>query len=223
MGPPPLRYCRAPSPVHFPVEAEVPESLRHLKLRTFLLAILEHSYAALHSIGCDQFVYWNAASAKQCLAPDVFVRLGTPQSSFDSWKTWERGAPELAVEIVSEFDRSETTWQTRLARYHELGVGELVRFDPDAPSGERIRAWDRIEGDLVERVVESDATPCRTLGLWWQVCAALGFPATLRLSEDEQGERPLPTKDEDAAKAQRAAEVELAAARAELARLRQKP
>lgn len=213
MGPPPLRYRRAPSPIHFPIEAEVPESLRHLKLRTLLLAILEHAYASQHSIGCDQFVYWNAANAKQCLAPDVFVRLGTPQSSFDSWKTWERGAPELAVEIVSEFDRSERTWEARLARYHEVGIDEVVRFNPDAASGTRIRVWDRVEGDLVERVVENDVTPCRTLDLWWQVREALGFPFALRLSEDEAGERLFLT-------AQEAAESELAAARAELERLR---
>lgn len=30
------RYLRAPRPLHFPVEATVPESKRHLELRTLL-------------------------------------------------------------------------------------------------------------------------------------------------------------------------------------------
>ena len=92
-------------------------------------------------------------------------------------------------------------------------MDELVRFDPDGASGTRIRVWDRVEGDLVERVVENDVTPCRALDLWWQVRDALGFPFALRLSEDEAGERLFLT-------AQEAAESELAVARAELERLR---
>jgi Uma2 family endonuclease len=36
------------------------------------------------------------------LSPDVFVKVDVPDTSFGSWKTWERGgAPELAVEIMT--------------------------------------------------------------------------------------------------------------------------
>jgi hypothetical protein len=219
----------------------VPETSRHLKLRVLLLALLEYAYADRHSIGSDQFIYWHAADPKRCLAPDIFVRLGTPQAPIDSWKVWERGAPELAVEVVSEFDRSETSWEKKLARYHELGVRELIRFDPDGAPGSRIRAWDRLEGDLVERIVDADVTACHTLALWWHACPAPGFAVALRLAPDEAGQDLLPTPDEaaerardeetrarvaaersrdDEMQARVAAERELAAARAEIERLR---
>src|SRR5581483_7410005 len=45
-----------------------------------------------------------------------------------------------------------------------LGVRELVVYDSDETPGQRIRAWDRIDGDLVERVVMNEVTPCVVLG-----------------------------------------------------------
>jgi hypothetical protein len=79
------------------------------------------------------------------------------------------GAPDLAVEIVSPNEGDGTTWDEKLARYHQLGVKELVRFDPEAPEGRRLRVWDRVEGDLVERQIGEDRSPCLTLGLAWAV------------------------------------------------------
>ena len=225
-----LAYRRAPIPVHFPVEAEVPETQRHLQLRTLLYLVLRHEYRGRHSIGSEQFVYWNASEPKRCLAPDVFVRLDAPHSAFASWKTWERGAPELAVEIVSDDDRSDKEWQAKLERYQELGVSELVRFDADAPPGERIRVWDRLEGDLVERVVEADVTPCRPLGLFWIVGAGLDCPVALRLARDAEGGELLRLPEEAEAQAREAearareaearAEAMLNAALAEIERLK---
>jgi Uma2 family endonuclease len=184
--------------VHFPVEATVPETKRHLKLRTLLFQILEHALADRASIGCDQFVYWDASDPRVCLAPDAFIRLGEPDTLFDSWKTWERGAPELAVEIVSEFDTSERSWETKLGRYRQMGVRELVRFDADASPAEQLRIWDRVDGDLVERVVEGPGgASCPTLGLFWVVTPAEGMPTALRLARDPQGEQLLLTRAEE--------------------------
>src|SRR5262249_16431424 len=67
-----LRYRHAPSPIHFPAEAEVPESRRHLILRTYLLLVAQHEYQGRHSLGCDQFVYWNASDPRRNVAPDLF-------------------------------------------------------------------------------------------------------------------------------------------------------
>jgi Uma2 family endonuclease len=181
------RYHRAPSPIHFPTEASVPESKRHLDLRTLLYTLLK-TMAAEHSIGSEQFVYWNASSPARCLAPDAFVRRGTPDTSFTSWKTWERGAPELAVEIVSDSDAPQVAWSEKLARYGELGIKELVRFDPDAEEGQRIRIWDRVEGDLVERQIEGDRARCNVLGLTWVVMPSSGYPVVLRLARDPHGD-----------------------------------
>jgi len=201
-----LRHLRAPRALHFPVGALVPETKLHFKLRTALYTILELAFADRARIGSDQFVYWNARDPRRCLAPDVFVRRGEKDCVFDSWKTWERGTPELAVEIVNENE----DWDDKLERYHELGIAELVAFDPSAPAGERVRAWDRLEEDLVERAVSNDSTPCVTLGGFWVVAPHDGLDA-LRLAHDPLGQDLLPTPEE--AHARRIAELE-----AELAR-----
>ncbi|WP_437727166.1 Uma2 family endonuclease [Sorangium sp. So ce861] len=190
-----LRHVRAPSPLHFPEEALVPETKRHLEIRTLLYLVLK-TFSDRAAIGSDQFVYWSASDPSRCLAPDAFVRLDTPDTPFGSWKTWERGAPELAVEIVSEHDADPQTWAEKLGKYHELGVMELVAFDPEAAPGERLRVWDRIDGDLVERVVEGERSPCSVLGLHWVVVPAAGHPAALRLARTPDGAELVLTPEE---------------------------
>ncbi len=165
----------------------MPESKRHLKLRTFLYAILSRELAERASIGSEQFVYWNASDPRRCVAPDAFVKLGVPDTDFKTWMTWERGSPELAVEIVSDADASDEAWSAKLERYHESGVRELVRFDSDAAAGERLRIWDRLEGDLVERYVAGDTSPCVVLGLYWVVAPVEGIEAGLRLARQADG------------------------------------
>jgi Uma2 family endonuclease len=183
---PELRYVRAPDPIHFPEEAEVPEGKRHLILRTFLFRLLRFALGPDHSVGSDQFVYWNARDPRRALSPDVFVKLDVPDAWFGTWKTWERkGPPDLAVEIISPNEGDGVAWEEKLARYHELGVKELVRFDPEAPEGRRLRAWDRVREDLVERQLGGDRTPCLMLGLNWVVAMVEGEHAGLRLADDE--------------------------------------
>ncbi|WP_234023719.1 Uma2 family endonuclease [Sorangium cellulosum] len=213
------RHHRAPSPLHFPEQATVPETKRHLELRTLLYLVLK-TFADRHTIGSDQFVYWLASNPRRCLAPDAFVRLGTPDTTFRSWKTWERGAPELAVEIVSDHDDDTADWDEKLDRYHELGVLELVRFDPAAPEGQRLRVWDRIQGDLVEREVEADHTACDVLGLHWVVAASNGMPVALRLARDPAGRDLVLTAEEAAEVRAKAAERRIAELEAELQRQR---
>jgi Uma2 family endonuclease len=210
---PELRYVRAPAPIHFPEEAEVPEGKRHFALRTFLFRVLQFALGPAHSLGSDQFVYWNARDARRTLAPDVFVKVDVPDTSFGSWKTWERGgAPELAVEILSPNEGDGTSWEEKLERYHELGVKELVRFDPDAPEGQRLRVWDRVRDDLVERQIGADRTPCLTLGLNWIVTPVGAEPVGLRLTDDggallELPEEAAERREEAAERREEAAEL----------------
>ena len=76
-----------------------------------------------------------------------------------SWQTWKTGGgPDLAVEIVSPNEGDGLTWDEKLARCHQLGVTELVRFDPGGAEGARLRVWDRVEEDLVERQIAGDRT-----------------------------------------------------------------
>jgi Uma2 family endonuclease len=196
---PARRYLRAPRAIHFPTEAEVPETKRHLEIRTALYAILKLALGDRALIGSDQFVYWDPTDPSECLAPDAFVRLGAPDELFDSWKVWERGAPHVAVEIVSGSDASEAVWAPKLQKYHRLGVCEVVRFDPEA--GE-LRIWDLVTGDLVERaLVEGQPAECVPLGLFWVLRPDEESEVWLRLARDRGGANLLPTSEELAATA----------------------
>jgi Uma2 family endonuclease len=190
-----LRHVRAPVPVHFPDTAQVPETKQHLKLRTMLFQLLELAFADRASIGSDQFVYWDPTDANACLAPDAFVRLGESDQLFRSWKVWERGAPQLAIEVVSESDARDQDWEAKLARYRRLGVAELLRFDPNAEE-RPLRIWDSLESDLVERGVAEGNAQSRVLPGHWLVVEQPGLGRTLRLSQDAHGARLYPTPEE---------------------------
>ncbi|HZF53663.1 MAG TPA: Uma2 family endonuclease [Polyangiaceae bacterium] len=172
--------------LHFPEEATAPVHKRHLELRTLLYLVLG-TLGGEHTIGSNQFVYWDPTDPSRWLAPDAFVRLGVPDSVFGSWKTWERGVPEVAVEIVSDSDASSASWEAKLRRYQELGVRELVRFDWEETAERQLRIWDRVEGELVPRTDAKDRHLCRGLSLYWVVVPTLRHPATLRLARDAEG------------------------------------
>lgn len=224
---PPIRHLRAVAPLHFPTEEKVPEEKEHYALRTLVFETLTRAFAAAATIGCDQFVYWNGSDPKRCLAPDAFVFWGTPDEMFRSWKTWERGTPQTAVEIASVFERTGGPWPKKLLRYQELGVSELVYFDAAKPAGARLRIWDRIDDDLVERVVEHDVSPCRTLSgrdaqypeLFWVIVPNDVHPAALRLAEDPAGQRLLLTAREIAERERDAAQERVAELEEKLRRL----
>lgn len=179
----------------------MPETTTHLVLRTFLFQLLRFALGESCAVGSDQFVYWRASDPKTCVAPDVFVKRGVHAVHFDSWKTWERGTPELAVEIVSQSDRE--AWDEKIVKYQDLGVQELVRFDAEAPASARLRIWDRVEDDLVERVLSSDSAESFVLGRFWvlgDVEGSLG----LRLAEDASGHALLLSALETATRAKEA-------------------
>jgi len=179
---------QAPASVSFPVEGQVPESKRHLVLRTLVYQFLDYAFARVAAIGCDQFVYWDPTDPSICVAPDAFVHFGEPDDLFSTWKAWERGAPHVAVEIISDADRAEPIWQEKLHRYRRLGVAELVRFDPE--SAERpLRVWSQVDGDLLERKLALTCAESSIVPGFWRVSEQPGLGATLRLSHDEGGER----------------------------------
>jgi Uma2 family endonuclease len=190
-------------PVDFPSsdpEWEMPVNRRHHDLSKVLEEVAGAAAGREEAaIGADQFVYWDPTDPRKRCAPDTFVKLGVPDWPFDVWKTWEHGVPELCCEILSPSDKEKLTLEQKLERFHAMGVAEIVAFDPDGMSGKRLRAWDLVSGDLVERVVEGEATPCLTLGLWFVVA-----PTTihgqrveaLRLSEDSSGGRLVATSEE---------------------------
>lgn len=212
-----FRYLRAPRPLHFPESADVPESRLHEDLCALLRALLRHAFALQHSVGGDQFVYWDPTDPRACLAPDAFVRLGTPDSKFKTWKVWEWGAPELAIEILGD---SDDRWDIKLQKYARLGVRELVSFDADH-SPAVLRIWDRLDGDLVERELGGEATASTVLPGFWVVVTDAEHGPALRLSRDEAGLALFPTPTEAEAAARRAeanaAEARIRQLEAELA------
>ena len=186
-----LEHVRAPRPLRFGTydpEWDMGQSTRHFKLCVLLWETLRRAVGPGATVGCDNFVYFDGADdAKKC-APDAFVKLGVPDADFSVWKTWERGAPELCIEILSPSDTKEPlSLADKIARFETIGAREVITFDVDAPPGSRIRAWDRIDDDLVERVVHGDRTRCATVGKWLNVGEVAGQAVAPILSDDEEG------------------------------------
>jgi Uma2 family endonuclease len=203
--------------LYFPTAAEVPESKRHLELRTLLYQVLKLAFADRAAVGCDQFVYWDATDPRACLAPDAFVHFGVTDPWFRSWKVWERGAPQVAVEIISDSDEGEGAWEEKLERYQRLGASELVRFDPESLD-RPLRIWDRVAEQLLERQPVAACAQSGYLGGFWLARLEPELGITLRLSADEQGLHLFPTLAEQEAEGRRAAEQRVLELEAELRR-----
>jgi hypothetical protein len=195
---------------------------RHLHLCHALYEMIRSACVPEHTVGADQLVYFDAANPKRCLAPDAFVTLGVPDHDFDSYLVWEEGTPDVAFEVLSPSDTPERwTFEEKLRRYHALGVRELVVFHVDATPGERLRVWDRIDNDLVERVVIDETTPCLALGLTLLVGPLDAYAATLRLARDAEGVDLVLTESEGR-RAEEAAKEAATAGRAEEAAARRR-
>ena len=216
---PQRRYLRAPVPVYFPESETVPETGVHLELRTALWSMIRLALGDRVMVGSDQFLYWDPTDPKQCLAPDVLVWSGAPTRPFSSWKVWERGAPHLAIEIVSESDARDRPWARKLAAYQRSGVLELVRFDAE-DAEQPLKLWDRLEGDLVEREISfGELEPSDVLGLFWLVEPSPDLGLMLRLSRDSAGRERLLTEGEAYRVEAEARRVEAEAAEARIREL----
>ena len=197
-----LRYVEQRAPIVFPVSEKVPESQLHVLLRMLLYSLLRSAFGKSFTVCSDQFVYFDAENPKQCLAPDAFVRRVAQTEFVRSWKVWERGAPELAVEIVSDSDARDVPWERKMARYRQLGVSELVLFHPESEQ-RALRVWDRVQGTLVEREVSNERARSLILPIEWVVAPADDWlPRALRFERDGE----LVLTDQEALQAARDAE-----------------
>lgn len=215
-----FEYVRPIQPRQFPVEMTLPESLHHLELRTATYQLLASFLGDRAVVGSDQFLYYDASDPQACLTPDVYLKLGSGDRAVKSWKTWERGTPELAIEIPGRSDAPDEPWEHELVRYHRLGVRQLLRFDRRADQS--LRVWDYVDGDLVERLVRPN-TPvrCTVLGVWWVAVPHQEWGTALRLCSDVEGQELIrselephaerPQREADARRAAEARESELEA------------
>jgi len=146
----------------------MPETNRHLELRTALYLILKREFSKQATIGSDQFVYYDPTSAKKRLAPNAFVKLGIPHKVFRMWKTWHHGAPDVAVEIVNDSDEKEEDWDEleqmlRLSRDREgrdllLMPGEAEQVEARARV-EEARA--RVEAEKARDALQAEVAELR--------------------------------------------------------------
>jgi Uma2 family endonuclease len=153
-------------------------------------------------VGSNQFIYWRQFDPSRKLAPDVFVLPGVrPGIKIDSWKTWETGiVPSFALEVVSQDYMKD--YRDAPEPYAELGVQELVIFDPEhtlAPD-ERLRwqVYRRLAKRGFVRVVVSNADRVRSrvLGCWIRAVGDDLDSLRLRIAAGAEGETLLPTADE---------------------------
>lgn len=171
----------------------MPETLRHVRLRTALFQLMDEHFPHLGTSGSDQFVYWDPTNPKVCLSPDAYFCLGPRYIELDTWKTWERGVPDLAFEIISDSDSAKQHRKKSLARFCELGVREVVFFDRRRPSW-KLQAWDIEGGVPTARMIGADGvTPCKTLGCYLVVAPIEPMGLALRFSRDPEGRDLYPT------------------------------
>ncbi len=204
-------------------------------------------------VGANQFIYWKQFDPKRSLAPDVFVLPGVePGIKIDSWKTWERGiTPSFALEIVSQNEYLKD-YRDGPPSYDEIGVQELIIFDPEYRNdpAERLRfqVFRRLPKRGLVRVETTNEGRVRSRVLGCHV-RAVGTDLNtlrLRLATGPKGDTLFPTAEEaelaaregeraaqdaeraaqNVANVERAAreeaEAELVQLRAEIARLRGK-
>lgn len=202
------RYLRPPAPLVFPSGADVPESDRHKRIIVVLWQSVLAAFGNRALVASDMFLYWDPTNPKRCLAPDLMVRVGTEPESLQSWKTWDKGAPHVGVEIVSDWDRAEMRVEEKLERYRQVGILEVVRYDPENRATP-LRLWDLFDGDLVERdLADPEAYRCDALGLYWCIHDDATLGPTLRLARGSGCAELIPTPEEAERAAKQAALAE---------------
>ena len=221
MGTSLARTHRNPNdPTVYRVEDDVGEH----EIQTYILELLRpliERYLAERGVrahvGSDQYIYWVKHDPTKCVAPDVYVLSGVSQEiAIDVWKVWERGVvPNLAIEVVCSDPRKD--YDQAPQRHAELGVRELVVFDPFPGEDRRtFHVYRRGRGGfrLIE-ATDADRVRSRELGCFLRVVGE-GAATRLRLATGPSGDELFPTAEE----AERAAkETERAAKEAALKRV----
>lgn len=102
-----------------------------------LLVLLLRDYFAAEGraafVSSNQFFYYRRGDPRSSVSPDLYVIDGETRhpASVPSWKVWEHDGrvPALVIEVVSDEYRKDYAGEL-VERYEQLGIGELVRYDP---------------------------------------------------------------------------------------------
>ena len=134
-------------------------------------------------VGADQYVGWDPDDPEKVLAPDVYVLPGVaPGEDFEFWKVWQTGiVPSFALEIVSKRKKKDYTDVPPL--YGELGVDELIIFDPRFKrrrAGLRFQVYRSVarRGFVRVEATNDDRVRSRVLGCWIRVVGDGGASAS---------------------------------------------
>jgi hypothetical protein len=171
-------------------ESDSGQSTIHYDLCRILYQVLTKAVGGTSFVAIDLFFFYDPSNDKKKCTPDALVKLGCPPDLKDAWYTWKDGIPELCIEILYRNDRDPLAVAEMLDRYRAIGVREFITYDPLAPPGERLRAWDRRDDALVERTVIHERTECRSVGMWFVLASSIDAPhlsCALRLARDPQG------------------------------------
>ncbi|MFO0554316.1 MAG: Uma2 family endonuclease [Polyangiaceae bacterium] len=201
----------------YPVEEKVGEDLLQRLIIEVLRPLVERWLAergVTGLTGADQFIYFKRGDVRRRVAPDVFVLPGVrPGRRVRSWKTWEEGmvVPSFALEVVSlDVDKDSVDAP---ALYRDLGVGELVIFDPDfeaEPGRYRFQVYRFGKSRrVVPQVTNEDRVQSKALGCWIRATGA-GETTRLRLATGAHGDELVPTDAERAEREQAEKERERA-------------
>jgi Uma2 family endonuclease len=191
-------------PTFYPTEEKVGQDTLQMLILELLRPLLERWYALRDKptfVGADQFIYYKRFHPEKVVAPDLYVLPGVPPGRrIKSWKVWKTGiVPSFALEVVSS-DNPEKDYVEVLDRYAELGVDELVVFDPDHElSDDRVR-WQRhrrlkTRGFVKVESSNADRIRSRRLGCFLRVVGD-GDSARLRLATGPTGDDLFPTGEE---------------------------
>lgn len=191
--------------VHYPESDDMGESMMQRIIAELLRPLLARFLSDRGErafVGADQFIYWVEGDATKRVAPDVYVIPGEdPEAMPRSWLLWEheRG-PSFALEIVGRDVLKD--YEDAPNEYKQLGVEELVVFDPEPdehPRSNRVRwqVWRSVKRRGFVRVLSSngDRVECASLGCWLRVVGQ-GASQRVRLAVGPHGDELVPTDAE---------------------------
>jgi hypothetical protein len=224
-----LTLAKRPDPTVYPASDDMGEPTLETFVRVVLLPLLERYLAArglTAFVGSNQFIYWAQFEPTRLVAPGLYVVPGlSPRTQFDSIQTWVDGrVPSFAFEIVSQDKRKDYVLAPE--RYAELGVRELVIYDPKAARrrGEGVvwQVYRRLakRGFVQVEATQADRVRSKVLGCFLREVRGPRGALELRLGAGPSGDELVPTE----AEAERAEKERERAARleaeAEVAKLR---
>jgi Uma2 family endonuclease len=167
-------------------------------------------------IGTDQFFAWVPDQPLIRVSPDVYLLNDPPQILPDSWQTWLPGhnPPCLAFEIVSKGNWRKD-YQDIQQKYAQLGVEELVIFDPIIAANRNLKTKKRSALQLFRRTTDgsfrkiyagNNSIYCQELGAWLVIVEKF-----LRISRNQAGTNLVPTVEESEERERVAKELALKA------------